>query len=117
MGGIIIQGIECLLGSYFAARYLQAPGTRVFYRTNAKDPGMKNEIAGRVVYAWRKMAGEEQASVTPQDLDERLCRLNEDGGRSGEAAAYWYFGRPALDANARATLQDVLLASGHFGAR
>jgi pimeloyl-ACP methyl ester carboxylesterase len=116
MGGIIIHGIECLLGSYFAARYLQAPGNRVFYRTNAKDRGVENEIAGRVVYAWRKMAGEEQAGITPQDLDERLCRFNEDG-RSGEAAAYWYFNSPALDVNARATLQDVLLACGRFGAR
>jgi pimeloyl-ACP methyl ester carboxylesterase len=117
MGGIIIHGIECLPGSYFAARYLHAPGNRVFYRTSAKDHGIEKEIADRVIYAWRKIAGEGQAGGAPPDLEQRLCRLNEDCGQSGDIAAYWYFGNPILDANVRATIEDVLLACRHFKVR
>src|SRR5215471_4210175 len=112
MGNIVIQGIESLLGSYFAARYLQEPANRVFYLADANYPAASNEIADRMIYAAQKLCGEADAGC----VEDHVQKIeNVDG--SAEIAALWCFVNPVLTPNQREIFTDALLACDRLHVR
>lgn len=91
MSNIIIQGIDSLPGSYFAARYLQTCGDRIFYFAE-KHAVTEETIAGSVMYAASRIDESGEIVLTQPEVESRLSRLEEDmDAAAADVAAVWYF--------------------------
>jgi pimeloyl-ACP methyl ester carboxylesterase len=108
MSNILIQGIECLLASYFAARYLQAPRNHVYYLPEANNSAADRVIADRVAYALQRTANE-SGDVHPQKVEDRLHSIHETDSQGADIAALWYFDSAILGRDRRETSQLLLL--------
>lgn len=108
MSNILIQGIECLLASYFAARCLQAPENHVYYLTEANNRASDRTNADRVAYASQRTANE-CGGVHPEKVEDRLHGIHETDNQSGDIAALWYFDNAALVHDRRGTVDELLL--------
>jgi pimeloyl-ACP methyl ester carboxylesterase len=90
VNNIFIQGIESLLGSYFAARCLRNMGSRVFFGSDI--PGEK--AAGLVLSAARQIGREEGWSLSEPEIRERLQQINPDcvgqEGAQGADTLWWF---------------------------
>jgi pimeloyl-ACP methyl ester carboxylesterase len=115
MSTVILQGINSLLGSYFAARYLQTCGGRIFYLADANQCAREEETIDLVMYASRRVAETAETLLNRQEVESRLRRIEEDTDDSiGGVAAVWYFAGPTLTEDSRATVNRLLSASHRF---
>ncbi|HET8888397.1 MAG TPA: alpha/beta fold hydrolase [Candidatus Angelobacter sp.] len=115
MSNIIIQGIDSLPGSYFAARYLQACGGRIFYF--AEKHGVTEEtIAGSVMYAASRIDESGEIVLTQPQVESRLSRLEEDvDAAAADVAAVWYFTSSLSTEDRDATVEHLLSVCTRLG--
>lgn len=109
MGNIIIQGIDSLLGSYFAARYLQEPANRIFYLADMHNSAC-DKTAHRVIYAAHKLANDAASSC----IEDRLQRIDNPVG--AEITAVWCFVSSVSVPTQCEVFADALLACDRFAA-
>src|SRR5215472_9246919 len=92
MSNFIIQGIDSLPGSYFAARYLQTCRDRIFYFVGANHGATEEATADLVMYSARRIDEPAEISLTRPEVESRLRRIEEDiDPATVDAAAVWYF--------------------------
>jgi len=95
MSNIIIQGIDSLPGSYFAARYLQTCRDRIFYLAEANQGAREKATVDVVLYAARKIDETTEIALTRPEMESRLQRIEEDiDPATADVAAVWYFAGP-----------------------
>ena len=90
MNTIVIQGIDTLLGSYFAARWLRVPTHRVFFSSEISP----SRAADLVMSAARQMFPEQGFAQGEWHLSERLHRMSPGSGAGQPdivAGALWCF--------------------------
>jgi pimeloyl-ACP methyl ester carboxylesterase len=115
MSNVIIQGIDSLPGSYFAARYLQTCRDRIFYFAGADHGAAEGETIDLVMYASCRAAETTEIVLGRQEVESRLRRIAEDtDARTADIAAAWYFAGPTLTQNQRGTVERLLLACDRF---
>ena len=118
MSNIIIQGIDSLPGSYFAARYLQTCHDRIFYFAEANHRGTKAATADLVMYAERRIDGPAEITLAPPEVESRLRRIDEDvDPATADVAAVWYFAGPHIDWRSERTVERLLSACDRLGVK
>jgi len=108
MSNILIQGIECLLANYFAARYLQVPGNHVYYLPEANNSAADREIADGVVYVSQRTA-DESGGMQPHKVEDRLRNIHEAESQNVDVAALWHFDNAILFRDRRKIADEMLL--------
>ena len=95
MSNVIIQGIDSLPGSYFAARYLQTCGNRIFYFAGANHDVTEEAASDLVMYAASRIDDNAETALTRPEVESRLRRIEEDiDPATADVAAAWYFAGP-----------------------
>lgn len=113
MGDIAIHGIDCLLGSYFAARFLQTCHDGIFYLSEANDAAGQEEIVDSVLYASLRFPDKTTVVLSRQEIESRLRRVPGDFGLPvAGVAALWCFTSSTFNRTTRATI-DSLLSAEH----
>src|ERR1041385_755229 len=78
MSNVIIEGLDSIPGSYFAARYLQTCRDRIFYFVGANHGATEEAIADLVMYSACRIDEPADLALTRPAVDSRLRRIEED---------------------------------------
>jgi pimeloyl-ACP methyl ester carboxylesterase len=118
MSNIIIQGIDSLPGSYFAARYLQTCRDRIFHFADANRVATEAATADLVMHAVRRIDEPAEIALTLPEVESRLQRIEEDiDPATGDVAAVWYFAGPTLTGDQNETVEGLLSACDRLGVK
>jgi pimeloyl-ACP methyl ester carboxylesterase len=118
MSNIIIQGIDSLLGSYFAARYLQTCHDRIFYFAEANHGLTEETTADLVMYAARRIDEPAEITLTPLEVESRLRRIEEEiDPATANVAAVWYFAGPTSTGDQNGTVERLLSLCDRLGVK
>jgi pimeloyl-ACP methyl ester carboxylesterase len=116
MSNVIIQGIDSLPGSYFAARYLQTCRDPIFYFADANYLATEEATADLVFYAARRINEPAEIALTRQELESRLRRIEEDlDPATADVAAVWYFSGHTSTRDRGETVERLLSACERLG--
>jgi pimeloyl-ACP methyl ester carboxylesterase len=118
MSNVIIQGIDSLPGSYFAARYLQTCRDRIFYLADANRGATEEATADLVMYAARRIDETTETALTRPEVESRLQRIEHDiDPATVDAAAVWYFAGPTSTRDRGETVERLLSACDLLGVK
>jgi len=118
MSNVIIEGIDSIPGSYFAARYLQTCRDRIFYFVDANHGATEEATADLVMYAARRIDGPAEISLTRPEVESRLRSIEEDiDPATVDVAAVWYFAGSASTRNRGETVERLLSACDRLGVK
>src|SRR5712672_267787 len=116
MSNIIIQGIDSLPGSYFAARYLQTCRDRIFYFAETNHGATEEATIDLVMYAARRIDETTEIALTRPEMESRLRRIEEDIDPAiADVAAVWYFAGPTSTGDQN--LERLLSACDRLGVK
>ena len=118
MSNVIIQGIDSLPGSYFAARYLQTGRDRIFYFAEANHGAREEETIDLVMYAAGRIDETAKITLTRTEVESRLRRIEEDiDPATADVAAAWYFVGSTSTGDQDRTIERLLSACDRFGVK
>lgn len=111
MSNVIIEGIDSIPGSYFAARYLQTCRDRIFYFVGANHGATEEAIADLVMYSACRIDEPAEIALTRPEVESRLRRIEEDiDPATADVAAVWYFAGSTSTGDRGETVEGLLSA-------
>jgi pimeloyl-ACP methyl ester carboxylesterase len=117
MSNVIIQGIDSLPGSYFAARYLQTCRDRIFYFAAANHGAREEATADLVMYAARRIDGPAETTLARPDVESRLRQIEDIDPATANVAAVWYFAGPTSTGDQSGTVERLLSTCDRLGVK
>ena len=118
MSNVIIQGIDSLPGSYFAARYLQTCPDRIFYFAEANHAATEAATADLVMYAACRIDAPAEIALTRPEVESRLRWIEENiDPATVNVAAVWYFAGPTSARDQNGTVERLLSACDRLGVK
>lgn len=116
MADIAIHGLDCLLGSYFAARFLQTCHDRIFYLAEPDGAIGQRAVLDPVIYASLRFYDKTAVVLSHQEIESRLRQIpgSFDALSATGIAALWCFTSPTFNRTSRATIDRLLSACNDY---
>ena len=118
MSNVIIQGLDSIPGSYFAARYLQTCHDRIFYFVDTNHGATEEATADLVMYAACRIDEPAEIVLTRPEVESRLRQIEEDiDPATVDVAAVWYFAGSTSTRDRSETVERLLSACDRLGVK